>query len=486
MRQILRNSIFVIFFLLAFFVFKTDIQAVNYGSGVYTNICGTGLEASANKCNAGCNLSSGSCSKATNRVVKYTCDGRQTECRSNESGFANSHSLAGTACGKTVQIDVFSKPCRDGNGNWTCSDSDLQDYIVWYSGDCQQTGETCQDQKPIDTQFRVASEGGDWINGSKMSSKNLSAGTQVDVNCFAKNGSALLKDSVIDVRKPNGQTERVSNTGELRGYQLADTGTYSFNCSSTAFDNCSNQDSFRVRPGSTPRPTPPIDQKSSCDELSIVSGNDQTVPAKVVLRGKGSDNYGNISRYRFYFGDGQNTETDAAEVTHTYESSGTFMARVDVRDTRGRWISSDRCEARVKVRPNPVESHKSGCSDVFITSDNNGQAPSNVTFKVTGYDNKTDIKRYKLDFGNGIVKEADGQVFEQRYETAGTYAIKAYIQDSEGNWKGGDNSCKRNLYVNTKPIKSQPSTGTPTLVSLVGFGSGLASLTLYMLRKQVR
>src|SRR5690606_18641922 len=108
-------------------------------------------------CNAGCNTNTGSCAVSNEGVVKYTCTGNQAECRSNESAFANSQSLAGASCGQTIQIDVFNKKCRDASGNWTCSQADLKDYIVWYSGDCpapQPPVNTCELQMPVNTQFR--------------------------------------------------------------------------------------------------------------------------------------------------------------------------------------------------------------------------------------------------------------------------------------------------------------------------------------------
>ena len=124
--------------------------AVFYGAGVYTNLCGTGLNATANSCQRGCNTNTGTCSALQPGVVKYTCDGRLSECRSNESTFATTQSLSGTACGKTVQIDVFSKTCRV-NGEWTCTDQQLQDYIVWYSGDCQTQPTATPTQTPKST-----------------------------------------------------------------------------------------------------------------------------------------------------------------------------------------------------------------------------------------------------------------------------------------------------------------------------------------------
>jgi len=210
------------------------------------------------------------------------------------------------------------------------------------------------------------------------------------------------------------------------------------------------------------------------------------VPAKITLRASGSDNKGSIQKYKFYFGDGKQEETDNAEIQHTYESSGTFLARVDVKDSQGNWKTDNSCEASVYVKASNIESHRADCSDIFISADNGGKAPSNVKFKVTGYDNKGNIQQYRLDGGNGNVQENSNNEFEKRYETAGTYTIRGYIKDSQGNWQGGDSGCQRTLYINTKPLTSQPSTGTPTIFTILGLSSSFTGASLAIAKKLIR
>jgi PKD domain len=358
-----------IFSLVMFFRTPIVHAAISYGSGVYTNLCGSGFTALANLCNKGCNPSSGTCSISNPYVVKWTCDGRLNECRNNESSWSTNQSLSGTACGKTVQLDVFTKNCRVGGG-WTCGDSDLKDYMVWSSGDC-----------PATTQ--------------------------------------------------------------------------------------------------TPTLTPtPISYRSSCDQLSVVSGNNSTVPVTVTLRGRGYDSRGSIQSYKFYFGDGEQLETVNAEVTHRYESSGDFRARVDVKNSGGAWMTSGSCETTVTVRSLPVESHKSDCSDLYILEGNYTKPPVTAKFQVTGYDNKKALQGYKMDFGLGSTKETSDGHFEQLYDKSGTYTVRGYVKDSEGNWKGGSGSCQKTFYVNTAPLTSQPKTGTPTTYTLLSLLSGVIGVGL--------
>ena len=217
----------------------------------------------------------------------------------------------------------------------------------------------------------------------------------------------------------------------------------------------------------------------------MVGGNNSTVPAKVTLRANGEDNKGSINRYKYYFGDGTQVETDRAEVQHSYESSGEFVARVDIRDSQGNWKTSASCEQTITVKSSSLESHKADCSDVYLST-NSVRAPSTISFKVTGFDNKGSITGYKIDFGNGIIKESDGQTFEQRYEKAGTYQVKAYIKDSAGNWQGGDESCAKPLYLETKPLTKQPETGTPTILSSLAISSGAIGAAVEVLRRRRR
>ncbi len=371
---------------MAFFSPSQVFAAIPYNGGEYINLCGTGEAANAHTCNRGCDINSGRCTAPAGTVVKFTCDGRQANCTDNESNWSSSQSIGSVSCGKTVQIDVFNKKCRNTTGGWDCNDSgDLRDYIVWYSGDCPAATAT--------------------------------------------------------------PTPRPTST---------------------------------PRPSATPTPVP---HTSTCSSLQVVSGADQTSPARVTLRATASDSAGNIQMYRFLFGDGNRLETTEREVTHTYEMSGRFHPAVEVKDSRGNWISRASCQTSFTLRAPAVESFKSGCSEVRILEGNHTRAPSTAKFEVTGFDNKSGLQEYRLDFGNGITKDQNGSNFEQRYDKPGTYTVRAYVKDSQGNWKGGDSNCRATLYVETEPLKEQPKTGTPTLLSVAAVTSGIVG-TVALLRRQ--
>ena len=106
---------------------------MTYGGGYYTNICGSGAAANIHRCSGDCDPAAGVCKSESFFVAKWECNVKSTQCGENES-WANNQNLDGTACGKTVSLNVFDKNCRVGR--WTCDESNLKDYMVWYSGDC--------------------------------------------------------------------------------------------------------------------------------------------------------------------------------------------------------------------------------------------------------------------------------------------------------------------------------------------------------------
>lgn len=152
-----------------------DAQAgMMWNGGEYTNVCGSGTDATFYNCPANCSMGSGSCSPNSVGVwsVVYTCDGYHTACTENErQGWA--FDTSANTCNKTQQIDVFSKDCRAGGG-WNCGDGDLQGYMVWWhpcedttnpTSNPTTTTSSIQDVCPHNsTQARVRENGSaDWV-----------------------------------------------------------------------------------------------------------------------------------------------------------------------------------------------------------------------------------------------------------------------------------------------------------------------------------
>lgn len=248
-------------------------------------------------------------------------------------------------------------------------------------------------------------------------------------------------------------------------------------------------------PSKTPTPTPTVKitltptpttkaHSSSCDGLTIISGNNSLVPATIKFEAKASDSENLIRKYKFYFGDGDSQESYSNQINHYYDTSGTFTARVEIQDSQYNWQSSSACVATVTIRPSEVESHKSACSDLFITAGNYAYAPTTVNFTVTGYDNKGNLQAYKLNFGDNQSAEQSTNSFSHYYSQAGTYTVYAYVKDSQGNWLGGSNGCVKAVTVKTASITQQPETGANLVISAFGLLSGITGLSLSYLKKR--
>lgn len=237
------------------------------------------------------------------------------------------------------------------------------------------------------------------------------------------------------------------------------------------------------QPTSTATPTPSASPTSDvvCKGFRITQGNYGKAPAKVDFEADttGSGNYSHI----YYFGDGQKTEQTGKTVSHTYQNSGTFYARVIVKDAKGKEVSSQSCETQVVINPNTVESQRSGCSALYIESGNYHMAPNVVKLRVDGYDNKGNIQRYKIEYGDGEVEERTDRNFQHTYQKAGTYTAKAYIQDSQGNWKGGESDCRQTVHSGTGKIDKQPDTGIPFPMLVTMVSTGLAGGSLEIFRR---
>jgi len=232
---------------------------------------------------------------------------------------------------------------------------------------------------------------------------------------------------------------------------------------------------FAVRPAA--RAATP----SSCDELRVVSGNNKFVPSAVAFHARATDPSGTIQSYRWFFGDGSQEDSAAPDITHNFTVSGSFTAKLFIKDAAGVWKSSSSCQTIFSLLNNPLESHKSGCSNVFVLGDNTVPAGTTVNFLVTGYENKSGIKEYSLDLGSGQVLKNSAGTFSQKFDAPGTYTARGSVRDSKNNWVSSD-SCWTSLYVTGSPIIVQPATGTPTWITVTGILSGIAVFYL-LIRK---
>lgn len=127
----------------------------------------------------------------------------------------------------------------------------------------------CGDQVPVNTQFR-SSGNGSWISGADMTTANYQVGQSIDVNCFAKNGTASLTGGYIMMTDPSGATTQVSSSPSFSNYKVTTAGQYTFTCKSTTLTTCSDADSFTIAASSGVTTTPtgtttPTTCNSSCN-----------------------------------------------------------------------------------------------------------------------------------------------------------------------------------------------------------------------------
>lgn len=226
--------------------------------------------------------------------------------------------------------------------------------------------------------------------------------------------------------------------------------------------------------------SPTQQSDSACQELTVTKGNAASVPSTVSF----SVQSAGATRTRIHFGDGQQSESPSLTQEHRYDVSGTFVAKAFIQTTNGSWVSSPRCETMVTVKPSALETQKSDCSDVFIVDGNDTIAPTTVSIRVTGYDNKGAIQSYKITKADGSTLENSTGAFQMQFTTAGSFPIHGAIRDSLGNWKSGNEQCTKTVITRTTPLVTQPDTGTPTLLTISAIAGGITG-ALFLLASRL-
>ncbi len=124
------------------------------------------------------------------------------------------------------------------------------------SSDVRNQASTACAEDPVNTQFRkYTGQDTAWFDGSTFTT--LKVNDAVDVNCFARNGGALLDKGKVSVYNGTVTAANLLTTStgpELRNYTLTKTGKYTFICENPT-KTCSNTDSFTVTGTTTQPPT---------------------------------------------------------------------------------------------------------------------------------------------------------------------------------------------------------------------------------------
>ncbi len=337
------------------FLFRTTVSAVNYGTGYYTNICGTGTAATANACNAGCNIESGTCTSTQPNVTKYVCNGLLTECRSNEAPFAATHSIGTAPCNQTIQIDVYKKNCRQ-NGQWVCTASDLADYFVWYSGTCAST--------PTPTPTVPATP------------TVTPSATPIPTPAYSSSCDQLEVVSGNNAFIPTNITFRIKATdtgGQIQAYKMyyGDGSedekpnpeiSHRYDVSGTFIARAMIKDSrgvWKLSPGCeatvTVKPLPIEPWRSECANVFVTEGNNVMAPTTVKFRVTGFDTKGAIRNYKINFGTSETAENTNGVFEKRYDKPGTYVVHGYIYDTKDNWKTNENsCRQIVTVTTTPI------------------------------------------------------------------------------------------------------------------------------------
>lgn len=157
-------------------------------------------------------------------------------------------------------------------------------FVIWFSLDASRQaqeirgqaygdnggGGTCS-EAPVNVQYRKWS-GNDtpWVAGNQVT---LKVGEYVDVNCFAKNGGALLSNATLtgtvtvgnrteNVQLPNPDPD---GGAQIRKLQITKAGRYTFTCRN-ASNTCSDSDQFTVAASTSCK-------KTGCSSTMCIDSN---------------------------------------------------------------------------------------------------------------------------------------------------------------------------------------------------------------------
>lgn len=183
--------------------------------------------------------------------------------------------------------------------------------------------------------------------------------------------------------------------------------------------------------------SPPVANAGSNIEKCLKSIDDKYA---VVLDGtKSKDPDGDELIYFWDFGDGNTTE--GMKVTHEYDKSGFYTARLTVSDSSGLSCSSDTDTVSVKLNKPPlavIKGDAAACVNTRLNFDAGGsQTESGESLS------------YHWDFGDGHTA-ADARV-SHAYDKGGTYKVVLTVDD------GMDMACSRSVDITSVKINSGPS-----------------------------
>jgi len=169
--------------------------------------------------------------------------------------------------------------------------------------------------------------------------------------------------------------------------------------------------------GSAPPPAnqPPVVSVKA----SVTSGQ---APLAVIFTGSATDADGQVVGYNWSFGDGQTSSS--AWPSHTYQSAGSFTARLTVTDEAG---ASASASVVISVGSAPANQPP----QVRITATpTSGSAPLSVQFNTIASDADGQVVGYSWDFGDGQTSTEAGPA--HTYIGQGSFTARLTVTDNGG------------------------------------------------------
>jgi PKD repeat protein len=170
-----------------------------------------------------------------------------------------------------------------------------------------------------------------------------------------------------------------------------------------------------VASSGTPSNQPPTVSASA----SVTSG---PAPLAVSFTATASDPDGQVVSYSWSFGDG--SSSSQASSSHTYQTTGSYTARVTVTDDRGATAS-----ASVVINVSSGQPSNKPPTVSLTATPMSGGAPLAVSFTATASDPDGQVVSYKWDFGNG---QTSTQQNPSHTYSAGSFAARVTVTDNGG------------------------------------------------------
>lgn len=186
------------------------------------------------------------------------------------------------------------------------------------------------------------------------------------------------------------------------------------------------------------------------------------VGESIAMDARGSvDSDGEIIRYEWDFGDGQQGE--GKEIQHEWKEPGEYTVRLKITDDADLPNSSTEEESRIRINAPPVaqaESKKVAAAGEEVIFDGSGSR-----------DPDGQIRRYAWEMGDGT--QTEGEKIRHAYEKPGVYDIRLTVTDHSDNLNDTD-SFTFSIRINHPPV---PAAGEDRIVnsSEVAFDAGNSS-----------